>query len=40
MKLNQAKEQELKELCRTLRIDALRAIYQRGSGHAGGSLSV
>ena len=39
MKLNQANTLQLQELCRQLRVDTLRAIYQRQSGHAGGSLS-
>lgn len=40
MKLNQAKETELRALCRQLRIDTLKAIHARQSGHAGGSLSM
>lgn len=40
MKLNQEEERKLRELCREMRIDTLRAIYRRQSGHAGGSLSV
>lgn len=40
MSLSPARAVELKELCRTFRIDVLKAIYSIQSGHPGGSLSV
>lgn len=40
MKLNQEKEKRLRELCRELRVETLRAIHKRQSGHIGGSFSV
>ncbi len=30
---------ELEEIARLLRIDSIKMIYKRGSGHPGGSLS-
>lgn len=40
MTLSQQREQQLKELCRSFRIDVLTAIHTAQSGHPGGSLSV
>lgn len=40
MPLSKARVAELNELCRTFRIDVLRAIHGIQSGHPGGSLSV
>lgn len=40
MSLEKDREDELKELCRTFRIDVLTAIAKAQSGHPGGSLSV
>lgn len=40
MKLSHDKEEKLRELCRELRIDTLKAIHKRQSGHIGGSFSV
>ena len=40
MPLTAKREQELTELCRRFRIDALTAIHGAQSGHPGGSLSV
>jgi len=38
--ITQARESELKTLCRQFRRDVLQAIHDAGSGHPGGSLSV
>ena len=40
MPLSKARTAELNELCRTFRIDVLKAIHGIQSGHPGGSLSV
>ena len=40
MSLTPARAEELKELCRRFRVDALTAIHGAQSGHPGGSLSV
>lgn len=40
MPLSDKRAEELKELCRKFRIDALTAIHKPQSGHPGGSLSV
>lgn len=40
MPLSKAKVTQLSELCRTFRIDVLKAIHGIQSGHPGGSLSV
>ena len=40
MPLTENRAEELKELCRRFRIDALTAIHGAQSGHPGGSLSV
>ena len=40
MPLNEQRAQELAELCRRFRIEALTAIHGAQSGHPGGSLSV
>ena len=40
MPISAARAEELKELCRRFRVDALTAIHGAQSGHPGGSLSV
>ena len=40
MSLTPVRAEELKELCRRFRVDALKAIHGAQSGHPGGSLSV